>query len=81
MNLQYGADRGSAANSSVLRRYPKVPDPVKTFLKSIIDDKDLRWGGDFGTPDPVHIDDGLNIRDRPTWDKRYEVLQKAAQGA
>ena len=36
----------------------------------IRDDSELRWGGDFSPEDPVHIDDGLNVRDRDRWDKK-----------
>lgn len=77
MNLVFG--NGQFANSTVLRKYPNVPEPVRKFLKSIIDDPDLRWGGTFNTSDPVHIDDGLNKKDRPLWEKRYEAMQKAVQ--
>lgn len=78
MNLKYGDNEH--ANSKVLTKYPNdVPAPVGKFLKSIIDDPDLRWGGLFNARDPVHIDDGLNKKDRPLWDKRYEVMQKAVQ--
>ena len=77
MNLKFGNNQ--YANSKVLRKYPDVPAPVKQFLKSIIDDPDLRWGGKFHAQDPVHIDDGLNRRDRQEWEKRYEIMQKAVQ--
>lgn len=77
MNLVY--DNGKFANSSVMRKYPNVPEPVRLFLKSIIDDPALRWGGTFNTIDPVHIDDGLNKKDRPLWKKRYEAMQLAVQ--
>ena len=77
MNLAYG--NGQFANSKVLKKYPNVPAPVKKFLKSIIDDPDLRWGGKFRTTDPVHIDDGLNVKDRSKWEKRYKAMQKAVQ--
>lgn len=76
MNVQYG--NGGWANSKVLAKYPNVPEPVKYFLKLIIDDPKLRWGGNFNTTDPVHIDDHLN-KDRAAWKKRYEVMQKAVQ--
>lgn len=66
------------ANSSMLAKYPNVPAPVKQFLKSVIDDEGLRWGGLFNTKDPVHIDDGLN-GDIAKWDKRYQAMQKAVQ--
>ena len=77
MNLAYGNNQ--FANSTVLRRYPNVDPPVKKFLKSIIDDPDLRWGGNFNTKDPVHIDDGLNINDRLEWKRRYNAMQEAVQ--
>jgi hypothetical protein len=48
------------------------------FLKAIIDDKDLRWGGTFRRKDAVHIDDGYN-QNLAKWKKRYQVMQKAAQ--
>lgn len=76
MNVVY--DDGKWANSSVLRKYPNVPGPVRQFLKAIIDDPDLRWGGLFNTKDPVHIDDHLN-KDRAQWKKRYKAMQKAVQ--
>ncbi len=76
MNVIY--DKNKNANSAMLGKYPNVPEPVKRFIKSIIDDKGLRWGGQFNTKDPVHIDDGLN-GDTAKWDKRYQAMQKAVQ--
>jgi len=76
MNLAF--DNGGFANSKVLVKYPNVPEPVRKFLKSIIDDPKLRWGGNFRTTDPVHIDDGLN-QDMAKWEKRYQAMQKAVQ--
>ena len=76
MNVIYGDNKW--ANSKVLAKYPDLPDPVRHFLKSIIDDPDLRWGGTFQTTDPVHIDDGLN-RNLTAWKKRYEAMQRAVQ--
>lgn len=76
MNIIYG--NNSWANSKVLTKYPNVPAPVAQFLKLIIDDPKLRWGGNFNTKDPVHIDDHLN-KDRAAWKKRYEAMQKAVQ--
>lgn len=34
----------------------------------------MRWGGDFGKPDPVHFDDGLNIKDMTLWTAKYNKL-------
>lgn len=76
MNVIYGNNK--LANSTVLRKYPNVPKPVKQFLKSIIDDNDLRWGGKFRSKDPVHIDDHLN-KDLNKWKKRYRAMQRAVQ--
>ena len=76
MNLAFGSN--GFANSKVLVKYPSVPEPVRHFLKFIIDDPQLRWGGKFNTKDPVHIDDGLN-RDRAKWAVRYEAMQRAVQ--
>ena len=76
MNVIY--DNNQWANSTKLRKYPNVPHPVKLFIKAIIDDPTLRWGGTFRVKDVVHIDDGLN-RDRAQWDKRYKAMQKAVQ--
>ena len=76
MNLSYGDDK--FANSVVLGKYPNVPDPVRQFLKSIIDDPLLRWGGVFREKDPIHIDDGLN-QNMAQWKKRYQIMQTAVQ--
>jgi hypothetical protein len=43
--------------------FDSLPQPVQDFLNDIRNDTGLRWGGDFGTTDPVHIDDGLNVPD------------------
>lgn len=76
MNLRHSD--GQWANSKVLAKYPNVPKPVKQFLKSIIDDPDLRWGGTFRSSDPVHIDDHYN-RDMAAWKQRYQIIQSAVQ--
>ena len=34
----------------------------------------MRWGGDFGKPDPVHFDDGLNIKDMAAWTAKFNKL-------
>ena len=51
---------------------------MNQFLKSIIDDPDLRWGGELRNSDPVHIDDHFN-KDMPAWRERYEIMQRAVQ--
>lgn len=77
MNVVYN-NRTKSANSTELAKYPSVAEPVKRFIKFIIDDHDLRWGGTFQVRDTVHIDDGLN-QDMALWDKRYQAMQKAVQ--
>ncbi|MDQ6763883.1 MAG: M15 family metallopeptidase [Bacteroidota bacterium] len=77
MNVLY-ANRTQSANSTILGKYPSVAEPVRIFIKSIVDDPALRWGGTFSDRDPVHIDDGLNS-DMALWDKRYQAMQKAVQ--
>lgn len=76
MNVVYG--NGGWANSTMLAKYPNVPQPVKYFLSLIINDPELRWGGNFNDKDPVHIDDHLN-KDLTVWRKRYQVMQEAVQ--
>ena len=77
MNVIYN-NRTKSANSTELGKYPNVAEPVKRFIKSIMDDPGLRWGGTFQAKDPVHIDDNLN-HDMALWDKRYQAMQKAVQ--
>jgi len=66
------------ADSKVLARYPEAPEPVRRFIKFIIDDPGLRWGGTFSGRDPVHIDDYLN-QDMARWNQRYLAMQRAVQ--
>ncbi len=40
----------------------------------------LRWGGDFGKADPVHFDDGLNIKNMPLWIKKFNALNGVSAG-
>jgi peptidoglycan hydrolase-like protein with peptidoglycan-binding domain len=77
MNVVYD-NKTKLANSAMLGKFPAVPEPVRLFIKSVIDDPSLRWGGQFNAKDPVHIDDGLN-GDMAKWDKRYKAMQKAVQ--
>ena len=76
MNLR--AEDGEFHNSRDLHpdRLPEASEGVRGFLQSIRDDGNLRWGGDFGTPDPVHIDDHLNASESE-WRDRYEATQEA----
>ncbi|MEO1627896.1 MAG: M15 family metallopeptidase [Bacteroidota bacterium] len=71
MNVQYYDGQGNLqlANSKMLSKDNQAnwPASVKGFLTDIINDPDLRWGGDFSSdPDPVHIDDHYN-KDPDAW--------------
>lgn len=75
MNVVYGEKKNKWCNSKCLGG--KLPAGVKGFIKAIQDDSSLRWGGDFGDKDPVHIDDGLNVNNAAGWEERYKATQQA----
>ena len=70
MNVQMG---GRLFNSNALGNFSSLPAAIKAFITSIRNHPVLRWGGDFG--DPVHIDDGLNIREPDTWQQKLSTIQ------
>ena len=49
-----------------------APEDVRDFLNDIKEDSLLRW---LGPSDSVHIDDGLNLRNRKEWEEKYLSLQ------
>ena len=61
MNIMHG---GTLYNSKALIKsnFKNLPDNVTGFIKMLRDDEQLRWGGDFNTQDPVHIDDNFYYR-------------------
>jgi len=71
MNVVYS---GGTCNSACLGG--KLPTQVAAFISKVRADGELRWGGDFATPDVVHIDDGLNIQNAKEWDAQYLATQK-----
>lgn len=73
MNLYEGK---VLCNSKCLVHPPAELEGVKCFISSIRHDSSLRWGGEFHPEDPVHIDDGLNVRDRPLYNVLFISLQK-----
>lgn len=76
MNIEYGTNFGSLCNSTCLGQSESGwPAEVRGFINDIREDPELRWGGDFATPDVVHIDDGLNVDDPEEWSDRYDVLR------
>jgi len=72
MNFKYGPGYTKACNSSCLFRQP-LPGPVQRFIDLVRQDNGLRWGGDFSTYDPVHIDDHYN-QDRASWLAKFDEL-------
>ena len=74
MNIQYN---GTWYDSKLMRKenLKNLPHNVQNFFHRIRKDKTLRWGGDFTTQDPVHIDDHLNKNHR-VWLARFNVVQK-----
>ncbi len=58
-----------------------LPGPVRLFIQEIRENESIRWGGDFKTPDPVHVDSGLNKKDFTVWkhchDDCFEDYSKA----
>ncbi|MEQ9550788.1 MAG: peptidoglycan-binding protein [Coleofasciculus sp. G3-WIS-01] len=71
---------GRLFNSTVLRasNLRNLPVAIQNFIRNIQNDPILRWGGDFG--DPVHIDDGLNVRQPATWRAKFPIIQAELLG-
>ena len=70
-NLQ--SDSGAFCNSACLEGQR---NPTFTcFTDKVKRDSSMRWGISFN--DPVHIDDGLNIKSTSRWDERYRATQMA----
>jgi hypothetical protein len=67
INIKY--NHRKYINKHLSREYYKeLPSNIKDFLNDIRNDSNLRWGGDFKTEDPVHIDVRLNIINKRLWD-------------
>jgi hypothetical protein len=75
MNLRSSS---GAFNSSLLRRanHPNLPAEIRGFVEDVRA-AGLRWGGDFDQEDPVHIDDGLNVRDPDLWKRKFQAIHAA----
>ena len=67
---------GKWCKSGCLRYSLNQNPDVKCFIEKIRKDPYLRWGGDFSTPDVVHIDEAVNIRYPYTYRLLYNDLQK-----
>lgn len=61
--------RGQLYNSKTMSsdRFEDLPEEVRDFLLAVDAEPGLRWGGRFSNEDPVHIDDGLNGRNRASF--------------
>jgi len=77
MNIQIGS---TLFNSTDLGNFGSLPASIKSFIQAIRRDPDLRWGGDFTPIDPVHIDDGLNLRDPAAWNAKFPIIQADLTG-
>jgi len=68
---------GKFFNSKALRKQglKKQPKAIRAFIEGVRADPALRWGGDFNTEDPVHIDDALNVHDPLLWEKKFPIIQ------
>jgi len=75
MNLQL--DSGAFFNSAALSKLAAQPEQIRDFIEKVRNDSVLRWGGDFGTPDVVHIDDGLNVRSPAIWEAKFAARRNA----
>ncbi|MDR1220161.1 MAG: M15 family metallopeptidase [Treponema sp.] len=71
INIVYN---GVLYNSSSLRSYNALPHAIKNFITGC-KRAGMRWGGDFSTPDPVHFDDNLYLRDKATYNRLYLLYQ------
>jgi murein L,D-transpeptidase YcbB/YkuD len=71
MNIEHG---GRFFNGDALADVGTLPAAIQAFIASIRQDSVLRWGGDFD--DPVHIDDGLNLREPSVWDQKFPRIQQ-----
>jgi hypothetical protein len=67
---------GHWLNSKRLRRerLRELPAEARYLIQQIRDDDELRWGGDFVRPDPVHIDDDLSRRDPEQWLRKLRAV-------
>ena len=70
MNISY-KNRGYSSKNLSKSNCKNWPVALRDFIGAVRRDGDLRWGGDFSTPDPVHIDCPLNRDSIQLW-KQYK---------
>ncbi|MDR1468266.1 MAG: M15 family metallopeptidase [Spirochaetaceae bacterium] len=71
VNIVYN---GTWYNSSALGNYSSLPQAIKSFITGC-KNAGMRWGGELSTPDPVHFDDGLHLRNKTQYDTLYLLYQ------
>ena len=69
-NMVYGG-KVFESNDLLNGKFHSLPDPLKHFVNDIRLNPGIRWGGDFEIQDPVHLDDGINVKDIKTWERHY----------
>lgn len=62
--------KGKLYNSTLMQTDTGI---IRQFINDL-KANGIRWGGDFGKPDPVHFDDGLNINDMLAWTAKYNEI-------
>lgn len=67
---------GTWFNSAKLAQFDSLPARVQSFLREVHENvlHPLRWGGRFNSPDPVHIDDSLNINNETEFKRKFFAL-------
>lgn len=54
-------------------------DPYAECFVQKLKNNGLQWGGEQLSPDPVHVDDGLNKKDNNLWESLYYEIQSLCQ--
>lgn len=73
IDMNLAGSRGYWCNSTCLKALRGTKE--RCFIDKVRANSGLRWGGDFTTPDSVHIDDGLNLRNSQAWNSLFKSLQ------
>ena len=61
--------------NEMMKDWDNLPAPIQVFLRRVMNDEFLRWGGAFGVnKDRVHIDSNLVLRDPAEWQRRVKEL-------
>lgn len=66
--------KGNFYRSTDLANPAKLPAAIQEFFNALRGAHKLRWGNDFSSPDPVHIDNGLNVDAETIFRQKLERL-------